>query len=229
MATLLASCSTSMMINDNLKTGTTVMEVKGRSGGMPGQKLVFGEYASSKVKRKIGATRSESYAVSSQTTRDTMQFDVFSPTGDSSRVFCLSKTSQLSLPIAGDKFQVSVGDQDVCFGTIVLDTASPGWNFTIDNPNAMAADFISTGAISNGQTTIQFKAIQRNAKGKLIKDRVLGFEFWKGEEVIGAVELIGSGKILVKNSLPQDIKFLIATAAATMLLRYDMSKAKVMQ
>jgi len=55
------------------------------------------------------------------------------------------------------------------------------------------------------------------------------FEFWIGEEVIGAVELIGSGKILVKNSLPQDIKFLIATAAATMLLRYDMSKAKVMQ
>lgn len=225
---LMASCSTSMRVSDNLETDTSVMEVKGRSGGMPSQKIVFGDYVSSKVERKIAATQADTYAVSSQTTKDTLQFNVFNPAGDSSRVFCLSKKSELSLPVAGEKFQVPVGSQDVCVGTIILGAAGPGWNFTIDNPNAIASDFISEGKISNGQTTIEFKAVQHNAKGKLMKDRMLGFEFWQGGDAVGAVELMGSGRIFIKNTLPEDLKFLIATTAATMLLRYDMSKAKEM-
>ncbi|HFA48468.1 MAG TPA: hypothetical protein ENJ95_05545 [Bacteroidetes bacterium] len=222
LSMLLASCSTTMMLNDNLETGVEVLEVKGRSGGMPGQKLVFGDYVSSKVERKIAMAEAETYAVSSRTTRDTMQFNVFGPAGNSSRVFCLSKKSEMSLPIAGDKYQMAVGAQNACFGKIVLGEGSD-WSFTIANPSPIAPDVVSEGVISNGQTAISFKAVQQNDKGKQVEGRVLGFEFWNGKEVVGAVELIGGGRIIIKKSLPQGMKSLIATIAATMLLRYDMN------
>ncbi len=202
------------------------MEVKGRGGGMPGQKLTFGDYFSGKVERRVAVTDEDAYAISSQTTRDTMLFEVFDTTGNSSKVFCLSKSSELNLPVTSEKYPVTVGSQDVCIGRIVLDANSPSWNFTIENPNAIATDVFSEGVISNNQTSIIIKDIHHNSRGKLMKDQMLGFEFWEGDKVIGAVELMGGGRILIKNSLPQDLKFLIATTSATMLLRYDMSKAE---
>ena len=219
---LLASCSTSMMVNDGLASDMTVLEVKGRSGGVPGQKLIFGEYTSSKVERKIASAEAETYAVSSKIIRDTMQFNVFGPAGDSSRVFCLSKKSQLSLPIGGENYKVAVGDQNACFGMIVLD-GGDDWNFTIATPSSIAPDAVSEGVISNGKTTVNFKAINKNNKGKTMDGQVLGFEFWQGNEIIGAVELIGSGRVFIKKSLSEGMKSLVATTAATMLMRCNMN------
>jgi hypothetical protein len=223
--TLLASCATGMLLNDNLKTDTTVMEVKGRSGGMPGQKLAFGDYFSGKVERSITTEKGKAYALSVEATRDTMQFEVFDSLGHSSKIFCLSKNSQIGLPVVGEKYRVPVADQNACSGTIALDGGTPAWKFSIRNPSSIAPDIFTGGTITNGTIFIRIREVRQNAKGRSMGDHIPGFEFWQGDTVIGAVELVGGGKIMIKNSLPDDIKFLIATTAATMLLRYDMSKA----
>ncbi|MFQ5447113.1 MAG: hypothetical protein ACE5FF_09265 [Saprospiraceae bacterium] len=226
LASLLASCSTGMLLNDNLKKDTTVMDVKGRSGGMPGQKLVFGDYFSSKVDRRVVEKEGKAYALSVEATLDTMQFEMFDSVGHSSRIFCLNKRSQIDVPVVGEKYSVPVGDQNACFGTIALDSNAPAWDFSIQNPSSIAPGLFAGGTITNGTISIDIKEVRQNAKGRRMSDHVLGFEFWQGNTVIGAVELVGGGKIMIKNSLSDDIKFLIATTAATMLFRYDMSKAK---
>jgi len=226
LAALLASCSSGMLLDDNLKTDTTVMNVKGRSGGMPGQKLAFGGYFSNKVERRIAEETSKAYALSVQATLDTMQFEVFDSTGHSSSIFCLSKNSQIDLPVVGEKYSVPVGGQNTCYGTIALDSDTPAWNFSIRNPSCIAPGLFAGGVITNGTFSIEIREVRRNAKGRSMNDLILGFQFWEGNSVIGAVELVGGGKIMIKNTLSDDIKFLLATTAATMLLRYDMSQAK---
>jgi len=225
LVTMLASCSSGMLLNDNLKTDTTVMDVKGRSGGMPGQKLAFGDYFSSKVKRSITAQEAKAYALSVETTRDTMQFELFDSLGHSSKIFCLNSNNQIDLPVVGETYGVPVGSQSACSGTIDLNSDSPVWSFSIRNPNSMAPNVFGGGKITNGSIFIDIKDVRRNSKGRSMGDHILGFQFWQDNAVIGAVELVGSGKIIIKNSIPDDIKFLIATTSATMLLRYDMSKS----
>ncbi len=225
---ILSSCSVTMMIPENLKSDTTVMEVKGRSGGIASNRLSFGDYKSTKVNRGVKATSDKKFAMTFKGTTEQMHFDLYDEKGHSSKVFCITQNTKAELPIMGEHFRIAVGEDDTCAGTISLDSSivngEPVWNFKLFNSSMELAFKKDTkGTITNGEKTIFIRVISHNSKGKTMNDGMaLGFEFVLDGEAIGAVEVIGGGRILIKNSLPDYLKFLIATTAVTMLTRFDM-------
>jgi len=209
------------------------MEVKGRSGGIASNRLSFGDFKSTKVNRGVKATSDKKFAMTFRGTTEQMHFDLFDDAGHSSKVFCVTQNTKAELPVMGEHFRIAVGEDDTCAGTISLDSTmvngEPVWNFKLFNSSMELAFKKETkGTITNGEKTIYIRVVDHNSKGKTMGDGMaFGFEFVLDEKAIGAVEVIGGGRIMIKNSIPDDLKFLIATTSVTMLMRYDMGSLNI--
>nr|WKN34102.1 hypothetical protein K4G66_17120 [Tunicatimonas sp. TK19036] len=215
-------CSSSMMVNDTLVNDSQTLTVEGRQGWLINQKLSFGPYQSEEVKRGWTFSYDIPFLVQFKGAKEKLQFQLNEGEHRAS-VYCLGKATQRELPMLEDMFRLSLKDQNVFAGAIVTDYSATPWEFLVQkNYNKLPArDF--TGTLQNQNTQIDLREIQHTAQGKNTWGEPLGYEFVLDGEVIGAVEVLNKGRIIIKNSASDEMKLLVASTSAALLLRSDLN------
>ncbi|MEQ9441436.1 MAG: hypothetical protein RIG62_20490 [Cyclobacteriaceae bacterium] len=214
-------CSSSMMIPDTLVSDAQTLAVAGRQGWLVNQKLSFGPYQSEKVKRGWTFSYDIPFLMHFQGAKEKLQFEL--KAGEHrANVFCLGKATQRDLPMLEDMFQLSLKDQNVFAGAIVTDYSSKPWEFLVQkNYNKLPnRDFL--GSLQQEDQRINIREIQQTAEGKNTWGEPLGYEFVLDNEVIGAVEVLNKGRVILKNTTSAEMNLLLASTAAALLLRSDL-------
>ncbi len=216
-------CSPAMMVNDSLKNEAQTYEVQGRQGWMVHQKLSFGPYQSEKVKRGWTFSYDIPFLVQFQGAKEKLQFQI-NEGNHWAEVYCLGKATVQDLPMLGEMFEVSLKDKEVFSGVIITDNAAKPWQFLVQkNYNKLPAnDFV--GFMQQENKRIDIREIQHTDRGTNTWGEPLGYEFTENEIVIGAVETLNKGKVIIKNNIPDDMKLLVASASAALLLRSNLQE-----
>lgn len=78
------------------------------------------------------------------------------------------------------------------------------------------------GMLTNGETQIEITEINVNEEGgNSFLNPVLGYEFWLGSRSLAAVQVLPANRwyVWIRHGLEPDMKFLLASAVAVMLVR----------
>lgn len=197
---------------------------KGRNGWLVGQELSFGPYQSSKVKRSWTSAPSLEFVVRLQTVKDKFRFEMVDSQGNMSEVYMSGELGRKELPLFDGSLSLMLPDEDIFAGMII--TNHENWEFYIENPNKQTILEKVNGKLSNGTQTIIIKESRYLSSGKKhIGGQALAYNFQVDGKIVGLVEVINKGKVILDDSLPADQKFLLANAAAALLLRQNLMDA----
>lgn len=197
---------------------------QGRNGWLIGQELSFGPYQSGKVKRSWTSAPSFEFIVRLQKAKQKFRFELADDQGNTSEVFMSGKLSRKELPLFDGSLRLMLPDDDVFAGMIVANDES--WEFYLENPNKQTVLEKIEGKLSNGKQTIEIEESRYLSNGKKhIGGEALAYQFRLDGKVVGMVEVINKGKVVLDDSLSAEGKFLLANAAAALLLRQNLMDA----
>lgn len=198
------------------------MPVKGRNGFQIGQTIKFGQYSTGKVRRGWTHGYDIPFALRFQKAREKLSYTQFGPSGAKAEVVCVSKFSNVELPVLGDYFGIPLDYQNFFAGNVSLGPSN--WDFILHNPNG---DFLrekaSAGFIQHEERQIDIQAI-REMKGQphwMEQLTVYGHEFVIGGRVVAAVSTVNRGTVWMDETLDAETKLVIASVATGLLLRTD--------
>jgi hypothetical protein len=229
------------------------LSVKGRNGFLIKQKLSFGEFKTGNVKRSW--TKGSSWGFGVPVANDwierlniefvrrkqTVRFSLTDAAGNESEVTAFSKVRWTDLSIGnnpnsvvnviGDLLQIGDAGTNTYAVRIFPARNEQPWEMLIDNNAAVRNAKTYTGLLAKNKTeyyTVAPVYKLMNKKGKAVALPIsgsVGFEFrnQKGETV-AAVSLIDNGVVYFAALAPQE-KFLLANAAAALLLQQQLDHA----
>ena len=227
LALLFSACSTGMMVDDSLQSGSDAYSVKGRQGWMLNQHLSFGSYQSGKVRRGWTQSYDIPFIVRFQGAKEKLNFEFDDPAaGLKSFVFCLGKITRQELPVLNDLFRIPLKNEDVFTASIYLPGSGEHWDLVVYDPNKSNLGDVSSGFLQHdGDTSIRLREVRRTDKGsKNFSELVLGYEFVQNGQVIGAVETLNKGRVWLRQGLSGKTRFVLANAAAALLLKSDIGE-----
>lgn len=198
------------------------MTVKGRNGFQIGQTIKFGAYTTGKVRRGWTQGYDLPFTLRFQKAKEKLSYTQYDPEGRDAQVVCVSKFSNVELPVLGDFFGIPLDYQNFFAGNVAL--GHTNWDFVLHNPNG---DFLrekaSAGMARSAGKQIDIQAI-RALKGQphwMEQLAVYGHEFLIDGKVVGAVSTVNRGKVWISESLDHETRLVIAAIATGVLLRTD--------
>ncbi|MBI5915284.1 MAG: hypothetical protein HY842_07900 [Bacteroidetes bacterium] len=197
-----------------------VMPVEGRNKAF-NQKLSFGPYHSGKVKRGWTTTTTSSVSGISEVQHEKKKFSFMlnDGSGNASEVRLASNLSTSDLVIFEDNFRIRMDGEDVFAGVISLKDKGGDWDFAMTNLNKIVVFDPAKGQLTNGKETIHIEEERRLADGTRTIAGYTGFNFLLDDKLVGSVDLIDrKGKVTLSNSLSGEQQFVLANAAAALLL-----------
>ena len=231
LATAMISCKTSdIAVSENLKNNTSVMEVKGNAGILINQKISFGKYHTSPIKRGwtertelsvlgIKHTKAQQPIEFTQYSTGNLSADVVGASNYNSNMFDLFK----GLKNYADKFTNGF------YGVIIPKGKTQVWRVLIENDNSISALKSETDngvAMDEAGNTIQIKGTKILSKDQFLTDdtKTFGFEMFRDGESIAAVSVIGNGKMWMKNSLSPEDKLIVSSIASILIVKKNISQ-----
>lgn len=251
ICSLFIACSPAKIaVHDTAWNQKEELAVKGRNGFFIKEKLSFGEYKTTAVKRSW--TKGSSWGFSAPVAHDwverlniefvrrrqTVRFSLTDKHGNESEVTAFSRVRWTDLSIGnnpnspvniiGDILQIGDGGTNTYAVRIFPARNEQPWEMLIDNNAAQRHAKTYTGLLARGKSdyyiiTPVYKLL--NKKGKAVSLPLggsVGFEFRKpGGETVAAVSLIDNG-IVYFGDLSANEKFLLANAVAALLLQQQL-------
>ena len=213
-----------LLISENLKENTTVLDVNGRQGWQFNQVISFGDYVTSKIKK--GWTRSTDFTFIARfkNANKKRSFAQFGPNG-SAEVFCVSKFKSSELDLLDGFLSVPLDYENYFAGSILMDDNAEGeWDFIIYNPEGDITEELKCGKIEDQKgNTILINGIRKlENQSTLFAFENYGFEFLYQGEVIGAVSTLNNGKVWIKNSIDYNFQLVIASVSTSLLVRENL-------
>lgn len=243
---VLASCTPmKMAVSDDLKAGHDEYAVKGRQGNLLKQKLSFGEYQTTKVKRSwtrgsfgrtgigTGGTAQQEWvnliSLEYVNRKQTVNFGLTDGTNQSD-VYCVSRFNAKDLV---------VGKNPNSIINIALDLGSPSsstyyvqaftnaeetpWQLMLDNVASQAKAKSYVGIFARSKTdyyTIHpVTKLEHNGKAGNILAGSVGYEVRDPQgRAVAAVSLIDNGMVFLGKVSPQE-RFLMANLCSAILLQ----------
>ncbi len=237
-----------MSVSDSLRTQTDVYAVQGRQGLLIKEKLSFGEYRTTKVKRSWtkgnssrtgigwGGTAQHEWVniISTEyiNKRQTVNFRLTDEL-NSSEVFCVSRFRAKDLQIGRRENSILNIGLDIAgkggssssfyYVQIFVNKDEDPWQLILDNQAAQAKAKSYTGVLAKSRdeyyTLVPVTRLEKNGRSGNILAGSVGFEF-RDEKgiVVAAVSLMDKGMIFLRRTTPED-RFLLANACAALLLQ----------
>ncbi len=251
ISSLFIACSPAKIaVNDEGWNQKEELTVKGRNGFFIKEKLSFGEFKTTAVKRSwtkgsswgfgvpVGNDWVERLNIEFVRRKQTVRFSLTDGNGSESEVTAFSKVRWTDLSIGNNPNSVvniiadilQIGDAGTNTYAVRIFTArnEHPWEMLIDNNAAQRNAKTYTGLLARDKTnyyTIAPVYKLRNKQGKAVNLPLggsVGFEFRKpGGETVAAISLIDNGVVYFGN-LSKNEKFLIANAAAALLLQQQL-------
>jgi hypothetical protein len=252
ISSLIACSPTKIAVGDAGWQQKEELTVKGRNGFLIKQKLSFGEFKTGHVKRSW--TKGSSWGFGVPVANDwverlniefvrrkqTVRFSLTDATGNESEVTAFSRVRWTDLSVGnnpnsvvnviGDLLQIGDAGTNTYAVRIFPSRNEQPWEMVIDNNAAQHRAKTYTGLLAKNKTEYYSVAPVyqlMNKQGKAVAlpfGGSVGFQFrnQKGETV-AAVSLIDNG-VVYFSSLPPNEKFLLANAAAALLLQEQLEQ-----
>ena len=223
----LAGCSTPQMrVDPALTAQAPALPVSGRNGWLVEQVLSFGEFTSGPVSR--GWTKGYDYPFFIRFTgaREKMRFAVRDRSGNEAMVHCAGKLREQDLRLFREYFDVNIGTTDTFIGTVALNGGRQ-YDFHVENLNTQQNLGYRPleGTLRGGGDPIEVRAVWHLASGQRWLDtQPIGVEFLRAGRVIGAVETVNEGRVWISEDQGGEDRLLLASLAAALLLRSDLSE-----
>jgi hypothetical protein len=137
----------------------------------------------------------------------------------------MGKARETDLPVLDDAFRVSLRDTDVFSGAIVTGYNTTPWLFLVmkDQNKLPGRDF--SGTIRQEGKTIDIREVYRLEDGQKTLGGPLGYEFVLDGEVLGAVETVNKGRVILQHDASEELRMIMAATSAALLLRNDLEEA----
>jgi hypothetical protein len=198
------------------------MVVKGRNGFQIGQTIKYGNYTTGKVRRGWTQGYDLPFTLRFQKAKEKLSYTQYDPEGRSAQVVCVSKFSNMELPLLGDFFGIPLDYQNFFAGNVTL--GHTNWDFVLYHPNG---DFLreraSGGFATSASHRIELKAVRglKDQPHWMEQFTVYGYEFMYKDKVVGAVSTLNRGRVWIDESLDGEAKLVISSIATGLLLRTD--------
>jgi hypothetical protein len=239
------SCSPGkMVVSDSLKQGHDEYEVTGRQGILIKQKMRFGDFYTTSIKRswtrggsygwaigKMGPTAEDfekKIAMEYTKKKQTISFEL-SDGKNSTVANCVSQFNAKDLVIGNPNSILSIGidmlsgkPQNTYYVQIFTKEADHPWEMLIDNDAAQLQRKTYTGLLSFSKekyyTIVPMTQLEKNGKAGTVLGSV-GFEFRDREgKAVAAVSLIDKGMVFLGKTTPEE-RLLLANACTALLLQ----------
>jgi hypothetical protein len=236
-------------VSDELRSANDEYKVKGRQGILIKQKLSFGEFSTSTVKRSWTKGGGSYFGLGAGTPgrndhtniisleyvnrKQTVYFNLSDGSGQRSEVFAASKFRSKDLEIgnpnnivniAMDLLGVGGRSESNYYVQIYTDSAAQPWQMLINNQAAQSQPGKYTGLLAkdrdNYYTIVPVTKIERR-NGKITNTLAgaLGFEFRNAKGVAVAAVSLIDNGMVFLGHLPAQERFLLANASAALLLQ----------
>lgn len=237
---------------DNNWDGIQGLSVKGRSGFLNKQKLLFGDYKTVEVDRswtkgrestegfKVNTVGDEVWKIVTTDVVDkkqTLYFSLADNAGNQSKAFCVSQLHSEDFNIGENSMSAlnillnfkgkGMKSSDMFFANIFCKHSETAWQLIWDNQEANYHPKTYVGYLLREEEIYTITPIirVRNKKGKE-GDYPFGFAGFEIKDSVGqpvaAVSLVSRGVVYLQDIDPKE-RMLIATACAALLLKQELS------
>lgn len=214
LAVVLSGCSTpNMLVSNDLRSNTTVMDAKGRQARQFNQVITYGDYATSRIRRGWIRSSEINFILRFQNAEQKLSFTQFSPDNRQAEVLAVSKFKNHELGLLEGFLSLPVKYENSFAGTIIPDGEESNiWEFIIFDPEAslpMYADCgLATDQLGNQILIRAVKEIESNMRFPQYEN--FGFEFIYNGKAIGAVSTINNGRVWMNNDTGPELKLVLA-------------------
>lgn len=214
LLSLFVGCkSPNLLLSPDLKTNTSVFDVKGVQGFQFKQVITYGDYFTSKVKRSWTVRTEIPFIIKFEKAHEKLSFVQTTADKKQADVFAVSKFKNNELSLLNGFLSYSIKYQNVFAGTILpQDDKINVWEFIVSNFDAGFSNNENCGSASDGKDNfITIKGISK-VEGNInwIKSEYLGYEFIRNEQSIGAVSCLNNGRVWIKDDISPELKLIIS-------------------
>lgn len=230
------------------------MRVKGRNSIFVRQKMSFGEYYTSNVKRSWVKGNSGNFSIGKDegsadfrniigfeyiNRRQTMNFSMNNGSGASSDVYAVTKFKSRDLVFGDTRTWKNIsidlkrlnGDKDgnLFYVQVYTNGDTRPWQMVVDNDATQRHPRKYTGRIARDEEEYFLKPITKMENGRSAPASVpfgaLGYSFFRADGTpVAAVSMMENGEVYFGRQATEEEKFLMANACAAILLQKQISK-----
>ncbi len=229
-ATLISCKTSSIAVSENLMTNTTVMDVKGNAGLLINQKISFGDFHTSPIKRGwTNRTELSVLGIMHSKAQQPIEFTQFSENNLTADVVGASNYNSNMFDLFKGLEQYINSFDNSFYGVIMPKGKTPVWKVLVQNNNRNSAVKSETDngiAMDDVGNKIQIKGTKTLSKKQFLTDdtKTFGFELIREGEAIAAVSVVGNGKVWMKNTLTPEDKLIAASIASILIAKKDVSQ-----
>jgi hypothetical protein len=225
---LLVGCKTpNILVSTDLKSNTSVFDVKGRQGWQFNQVITYGDYSTSKIKRSWTTKIEIPFVVKFQNANEKLSFTQFTPDKLQADVFAVGKFQNNELPLLKGFMNYSLTYKNIFAGTIIpIDAYGNYWDFMIYNMESRLSDTKICGNVkdTNGNEIIIKGVNKVDGQASWMQMEYIGFEFFFHDQSIGAVSTLYDGRIWIKDDVSPDIKLVISSLSTAILVKHNLTE-----
>ncbi len=227
--TIYSACTIpNMLVSEDLKSETSVLDVKGKQGWGFNQDIKFGDYTTSKIKRGWVKGSETNFFIRFQKAEQKMSFVQNTPDNISADVLAVSNFKNNEIDLLRGFLTYSVNFESSFVGTVIpSDNSKSAWEFIIHNPDGSRPKNADCGvARDKSGRELLIRAVKKvEGQGNWSQINNYGFEFLEKGKSIGAISNINRGKVWIKNDIAPDLKLVVSSIATSLLVRANLSDA----
>lgn len=224
---LLTGCKTpSIIVSDNLKSNTSIMEVKGKQGWQFNQVIKYGDYSTSKIKRSWDLGFNFEFIARFQEATEKLSF-VQSTPKLKANVFVVGKFKNTEIDLIEGFLGYPIHYENYFTGVISQLNNDNKWEFILHNPDGgtLGKDFTCGLAKDDNGNEIIIKGVREvENQANWIKLDNFGFEFIMDGKSIGAISNINSGRVWINNQISEELKLVISSISTSLLVRHSLEE-----
>ena len=224
---LLVGCKTpNILVSPELKSNTSVFDVKGRQGWQFNQVITYGDYSTSKIKRGWTSKLEIPFVIKFKSANEKLSFTQFTPDKEQADVYAIGKFENNELPLLKGFLNYSLNYKNTFAGTIIpLDVSGNYWDFLIYNMESRLSDNMICGSAKDTKgNEIIIKGVNKTeGQANWMQMEFIGFEFFMNGQSIGAVSCLNDGRFWIKDDLNPDIKLAISCISTSLLVKHNLT------
>ena len=230
VALIAVSCKTSdIRISDTLAANSQPLQVKGNTGLLINQKLSFGDYHTSAIKRGLSSrTDYHIFGIQHEKASQMVEFTQFLPTGKSADIVGSNNYNNNMFDLFKGMQTYADNFTNGFFGVIIPnDKESPVWQVLIENDNSGTSLKSETDdgiAMDESGNQIEISGTKTLSNNNFFTNdaNTFGFELFQKGKSIAAVSVIGNGKVWIDKDLPESDKLVVASLASILISKRNL-------